>query len=203
MKNKLIIGSLLFSGVLFLGSCTDNEVSVEKIIKTNTEPQPEVNYTKVGKGLALQTKASLGKNLAMAISEKGSDGAVEFCNTKAIAITDSMSLVLDANIKRVSDQPRNSNNQANDVELAYIESWKEAKANGEEKSPLITEIDGKMVGYYPIVTNQMCIQCHGVPEKQVNTATLNKIKSLYPNDKALGYSESEIRGLFVVEMNKK
>ena len=144
----------------------------------------------------------MGKNLALALNEKGSDGAVEFCNTKAIAITDSMSLVLNANIKRVSDKPRNSNNQANDVELAYIESWKEAKTNGEEKSPLVSEIDGKMVGYYPIVTNQMCLQWHGTPEKEVNTKTLSKIKKLYPADKALGYSEEEIRGIFVVEMNK-
>jgi hypothetical protein len=203
MKKKLIIASLLFSGVLFLGSCTNKEVSEEKIVETSTQPQAVVNYIKVGKGLAMQTKANLGKNLAMAISEKGPDGAVEFCNTKAIAITDSMSIVLDANIKRVSDQPRNGNNKANDGELAYIESWKEAKANGEEKTPQITEVNGRMVGYYPIVTNQMCLQCHGTPEKEVNTKTLSTIKKLYPADKALGYSESEIRGLFVVEMDKK
>ena len=150
----------------------------------------------------MQTKASLGKNLVMALNEKGSDGAVEFCNIRAIPIIDSISLELDAKVKRVSDKPRNSDSQANEAELAYINNWKVAKENGEKYPPLLTEIGEKMVGYYPIVTNQMCLQCHGTPEKEVNTKTLNTIKKIYPADKALGYSEEEIRGIFVVEMNK-
>lgn len=206
MKNTLIIGTLLFSGIAFLGSCTNNEDSTqvveEKAAVENMEPQPEVNYLETGKGLAMQTKANLGKNLALAINERGSDGAVEFCNTKAIAITDSMSVVLAAKIKRVSDKPRNANNQANAAELAYINNWKEAKTKGEEHPPQLSELDGKMVGYYPIVTNQMCLQCHGTPEKEVNTKTLSTIKKLYPTDKATGYAEGEIRGIFVVEMKK-
>ena len=206
MKNTLIIGTLLFSGIAFLGSCTNNEESTqiteEKVIEEVIEPQPEVNYLETGKGLAMQTKASLGKNLALAINERGSDGAVEFCNIEAIPITDSMSVVLNAKIKRVSDKPRNSNNQANETELAYINNWNAAKVKGEEHPPLLTELDGKMVGYYPIVTNQMCLQCHGTPEKEINTKTLSKIKKLYPTDKATGYTEGEIRGIFVVEMDK-
>lgn len=206
MKNTLIIGTLLFSGITFLGSCSNNEDSTQAVEETVVvevvEPQSEVNYLETGKGLAMQTKASLGKNLALAINERGSDGAVEFCNIEAIPITDSMSVVLGAKIKRVSDKPRNANNQANEAELAYINNWNAAKANGEEHPPLLTEINGKMVGYYPIVTNQMCIQCHGTPEKQINTKTLSKIKKLYPTDKATGYAEGDIRGIFVVEMNK-
>lgn len=206
MRNTLIVGILLFSGITFLGSCSNNENSPQVTEKTTVvevvEPQPEVNYLENGKSLAMQTKASLGKNLALAINERDSDGAVEFCNTQAIPITDSMSVVLGAKIKRVSDKPRNSNNQANEAELAYINNWNAAKAKGEEHFPLLTELDGKMVGYYPIVTNQMCLQCHGTPEKEVNAKTLSKIKKLYPADKALGYSEEEIRGIFVVEMNK-
>jgi hypothetical protein len=206
MKNKLIAGALLFSGVVFLGSCTNNEVPTETVVETITEkvaePQPEINYLETGKGLAMKTKASLGQNLALAINESGSDGAVEFCNIQAIPIIDSMSVVLNAKIKRVSDKPRNSNSQASEVELAYINSWKVAKANGEKHPPLLSELDGKMVGYYPIVTNQMCLQCHGAPEKEINTKTLSKIKKLYPTDKATGYTEGEIRGIFVVEMNK-
>ncbi|MBL0308568.1 MAG: DUF3365 domain-containing protein [Bacteroidetes bacterium] len=114
-----------------------------------------------------------------------------------------MSLVLEAKIKRVSDQPRNTANAANEAELSYIKKWKEAKMIGEEQPPTVTEIDGKMVGYYPIITNQMCLQCHGKPNVEINTATLRRIKQLYPTDQAIGYAENEIRGIFVVEMNKK
>lgn len=192
--------------MLVFNGCTGNQVSnksnsdTEKLI--DTIAQPEINYLETGKQLAIQTKSSLANYLITAISEKGSEGAVEFCNTKAIPITDSMSLVLDAKIKRVSDKPRNPANAADENELAYINKWKAAKANGEEQPPIVTEMNGKMVGYYPIITNQMCMQCHGQPKEEINITTLNKIKKLYPNDQAVGYAENDIRGIFVVEMNK-
>ena len=206
MKKLLAIATIIFAGTLVIYSCSSNQVADQA--KTETEktkeivPKPEINYLQIGKEMALQTKSSLAKYLVTAIGEKGSEGAVEFCNIKAISITDSMSLVLDAKIKRVSDKPRNPENQANEAELAYIKKWKEAKENGQEQAPMITEVDKKMIGYYPIVTNQMCMQCHGKPKENINITTLTKIKKLYPNDKAIGYAENEIRGIFVVEMNK-
>jgi hypothetical protein len=200
LRYTLAIG-VIFASFLFV-SCNRNEGSTNTAEEKNVVEMNEINYLETGKELAMQTKASLGKNLISAINEKGSDGAVEFCSAKAIPITDSMSIALGAKIKRVSDKPRNSNNQANEAELAYINSWKEAKAHGEEHRPLLTELDGKMVGYYPIVTNQMCSQCHGTPKKQIDVSTLSKIRRLYPADSAIGYADGELRGVFVVEMNK-
>lgn len=46
----------------------------------------------------------------------------------------------------------------------------------------------------------MCLQCHG-SEKDIKPETLAKIKSLYPNDKAIGYQENEMRGLMVIKPN--
>ncbi len=202
----------LFAISLLIFSCNNisSENSKETVESTSIKtdhpqdhPMNEMDYLKTGKELALQTKASLAKYLVSALGENGSAGAVEFCNTKAIAITDSMSLALGAHIKRVSDQPRNPVNTANEAELAYIKKWKEAKVNGKDKAPIVTEIAGKMVGYYPIITNQMCMQCHGKPGIDINAATLKKIKQLYPADQAIGYAENEIRGIFVVDMNKQ
>ena len=207
MNKILLIAILLIGGIIALVSCTDNKVSksstnTEAENTKVTEPLTDINYKDAGKQLAIQTKSSLAYYLISSISEKGSEGAVEFCNIKAIPITDSMSVLLGAKIKRVSDLPRNPANKANESELAYIKKWKESKGNGEQKQPIVSEINGKMVGYYPIVTNQMCLQCHGQANKDINDATLNKINKLYPNDQATGYLENELRGIFVVEMNK-
>lgn len=200
---KFTLGTLILAtSILILSSCENQQDASKTDTETTVEVKEEVNYLEAGKELALETKSNLGKNLATAITEKGSEGAVEFCNIQAIPITDSMSLVLGAQIKRVSDQPRNPDNQANEAELAYINKWKEAHANGTNLPPLLTEVDQKMIGYYPITTNQMCLQCHGTPEKEINKATLAKIAKLYPADKATGYKIDELRGLFVVEMNK-
>ncbi len=207
MKFLLVIVAVIISGIMVLYSCTENQVNNQKNNDTekraNTLPSTETNYLETGKELSMRTKSSLAKYLVTAISERGAEGAVEFCNTKAIPVTDSMSLELDAKIKRVSDQPRNPANLANEAEFSYIKKWKNAHASGEEQPPFVTESNGKMVGYYPIITNQMCMQCHGKPDKEINMATLKKIKKLYPTDKAVGYAENEIRGIFVIEMNKQ
>ena len=201
---KFTLRSLLMTAVvMILSSCNSQQEEAKNEIITDSSVENEINYLEVGKELALETKSNLGKNLARAITEKGSEGAVEFCNIQAIPITDSMSLLLGAEIKRVSDQPRNPDNQANEVELAYITKWKEAHANGTDLPPMITEVDQKMIGYYPITTNQMCLQCHGAAGKDINTATLAKIKKLYPNDLAIGYNINELRGVFVIKMDKK
>lgn len=167
--------------------------------KTDEE---KLSFEDMGLKYAMGTKAILGKNLMNAIQTKGAEHAVDFCNIKAIPLTDSMSVEFGAKIKRVSDKPRNANNQANAEELSFIEELKVKIAKGEKLVPKVVEHDDKMVGYYAIETNKMCLQCHGVANADVHASTLAKIKTKYPNDKALGYKENEIRGIWVVEMTK-
>jgi hypothetical protein len=198
--NQPIISITLIVGLL-MTAC--NNQSTPTPTENTNEIQTEIDYLKIGKEIAIKTKSNLSKNLIAAIEAGGSEGAVEFCNIKAMPIMDSMSLALDAKIKRVSDQPRNPKNKANEAELDFIQKWKKANSTGKLHPPVVNEIDGKMVAFYPIVTNQMCLQCHGNIDNDINTATLAKIKKLYPADQATGYADNEIRGLFVVEMNKK
>jgi len=202
MKNSTTSTALALLASMLIAGCNNESASIQNVTAA-TETKSTIDYLKTGKELAIQTKSALSKNLIAAIGEGGSEGAVEFCNIHAIPIMDSMSLALGAKIKRVSDQARNPNNHANQREFNYIQNWKKAKANGKEHPPVINEIDEKMVAFYPIVTNQMCLQCHGNIDKDINAATLNKIKKLYPADQATGYADNEIRGVFVVEMDKK
>lgn len=160
-----------------------------------------LSYIEKGKKLALSTKAILGKNLKGALKQKGTNAAISFCNTRAITLTDSMSIHLNAKIKRVSDQPRNPNNLANDIELKYILAKKEAIENNQPISPQLQKINNKMIGYYPITTNKMCLQCHGTPSKNIQPDVLNKLAQLYPGDLAVNYGENELRGIWVVEMD--
>ncbi|MCB0381474.1 MAG: DUF3365 domain-containing protein [Flavobacteriales bacterium] len=171
----------------------------------NKQPKTDeekLSFEDMGLKYAMGTKAILGKNLMNAIQTKGAEHAVDFCNIKAIPLTDSMSVEFGAKIKRVSDKPRNANNQANAEELSFIEELKVKIAKGEKLVPKVVEHDDKMVGYYAIETNKMCLQCHGVANADVHASTLAKIKTKYPDDKALGYKENEIRGIWVVEMTK-
>ena len=160
------------------------------------------SYIEKGREYAMATKSVLGKNLMGRIKSKGTDDALSFCNSNAVPLVDSMSTLQNVHIKRVSDKNRNENNAANEMELAYIQKAKENLLNGGKIKPQVQEVNGRMIGYYPILTNNMCMQCHGDPQKQIQTSTLELIQEFYPNDKAFGYGEGELRGIWVVDMEK-
>lgn len=155
-----------------------------------------------GLAYALSTKKELGKNLMGTIQKKGTKEAVTFCNKKAYPITDSMAVAQNATIKRVSDKPRNPNNQANAKELNIIEQFKKAVANNESYEPVHEVINGTNHVYYPITTNSMCLQCHGSIEKDIDPLVLNTISKLYPQDKAIGYDVNEVRGIWSISFEK-
>lgn len=174
-----------------------------KATKAGTTGQTPASYEDIGRNAVNQTKSVLGKNLLAAIQEKGAAHALQFCNTRAIPLTDSMSLALNVKIRRVSDKPRNPQNRANAEETNFINELKLARSAGKALQPRVAEKNGKMIGYYAIETNAMCLQCHGTPGKNILPETMEAIRKNYPRDLATGYAENEIRGIFVVEMNKK
>jgi len=151
-----------------------------------------------GQALAKATGAILLGNLTTALAELGPEGAIGFCNIRAHPLTDSMAQVLKADIRRVSDKPRNPANKANASELTYIRQLKEGLAEGESPAGLIVDMEGKQTGYYPIMTNALCLVCHGHPGRDIAQPTLNKLHTLYPDDQATGYAADEVRGLWVV-----
>ena len=164
--------------------------------------QKRLTYDERGLKYALATKAELGKNLIGIIRKNGTLEALEFCNEKAYPLTDSMSLVYNATIKRVSDRPRNINNKASIDELKYIKNYKTILANKEEPQPIMVETKNLVNFYYPITTNTLCLQCHGQPQQDIQPNTMESIKTLYPNDKAVGYGIDEVRGIWSITLNK-
>lgn len=209
---KLIWNSLFIISLILLGCNNSSEGDKTKDspkktdqgeLKDDSDNKNAFKSLEEGLSFAMQTQKVLAGNLMNEIKTKGTVGAVTFCSAKAYPLTDSMALALNAQIKRVSDQPRNPNNKANQQEAAYIAKSKEFLKKGEIAEPIMTEINGKMVGYYPIITNQACLQCHGGQGTEVLSETLLQIEDLYPNDKAIDYKINELRGIWVVEMNKK
>lgn len=187
-----------FSLLMVLGACHDS--SVEKV---SSEPVPEataaLDYLELGKAAVAQAQGVLASNLMTAIKAKGTVHAIQFCNIKALALTDSVANAVHTQLRRVSDRPRNASNQANEDELAYM-----ALMQAEGKyAPKVSEINGSMVGYYPILTNAMCMQCHGKKDTDIAPITAQALAKLYPMDKATGYAPDELRGLWVAIMNKK
>lgn len=194
MKNYKVL--LYLSIFLVIFSC--KEKSEKQTLKEESKEsevflETRANASKIGKEYALETQKLLGKNLVGAIQKKGVLGALEFCNVQAIPLTDSIAKKHGAIIKRVSDRPRNNNNKANSVELAQIEHFKKLLEQEKEVEPVVISEGNKNKFYYPIITNAMCLQCHGTPNEEIAPETLNKLAGLYPNDMAIGYGPNEVR----------
>ena len=136
-----------------------------------------------------------------AIQKEGVLHALSFCNVQAMPLTDSMATKHNAIIKRVSDKNRNPKNKANSEELEYLSVYKEVLSNGEEPESIVVERGEKVNFYYPIVTNNMCLKCHGTPGQDIQPKTLERIQKLYPNDKAIGYDVNEVRGMWSITFN--
>ncbi|MCK5776111.1 MAG: DUF3365 domain-containing protein [Bacteroidales bacterium] len=210
---KKVIWNSLFIGLFLFLSCNNSSESDktkdsrvktdQEDVKDHTDNKKDLTPLEQGLNFAMQTQKVLAQNLMNEIKTQGTVSALTFCSAKAITLTDSMALALNVHIKRVSDKPRNPNNKANKQELAYITKSKELLAKGEEIKPEMTEVHGKMLGYYPIVINKVCMQCHGNQGAEVLPETLLQINKLYPNDKGIDYKINELRGIWVVEMNKK
>lgn len=171
--------------------------------KNQTAQESKNDLEEIGLGYALATKAALGKNLMKAINEKGTVAAIEFCNIEAIKLTDSMSVMKNAIIERVSDKPRNPKNKANQDELDYIHYFKKVIESGDEIQPIIIKENGEVDFYYPITTNTMCLQCHGKPNEQIKSETLTTLKNLYPMDKAVGYDVNKVRGIWAINFDEE
>ncbi|QAA81116.1 DUF3365 domain-containing protein [Aequorivita sp. H23M31] len=155
-----------------------------------------------GMQMAQATKAELGKNLMGQIQKNGVIAALDFCNIQAMPLTDSMSVVHKAHIRRVSDKPRNPKNKADAVELQHVQTFKNQIAAGKEPTPIVTTKGEKVEFYYPITTNSMCLRCHGTPRKELEALTLTNILKHYPDDKATGYGENEVRGIWSIEFSR-
>lgn len=168
-------------------------------VKTQKTP------AEIGLEYALGTKKELGKNLMGTIKAKGTVEALAFCNEQAYPLTQSKAEEFNANIKRVSDKPRNPNNQASIEELNLISHFKNLVEIKADIEPIVISKAGEHRFFYPIVTNSMCLQCHGekTGEKpNIEANVLEKLNELYPDDKATGYQENQVRGIWSISFDE-
>lgn len=197
---SIISGALLM--IILIVACTNQSATQQKEVKAPKQRDRSVLPQVYGQQVALKTKAELSHNLLEALNSVGPAGAIDFCSKRAYPITDSMSAEMGVRIKRVSDKLRNPSNKANYDELDFMGYVRKMMAETGKPTPQMFEKNGLYYGHYPIIIETQCLQCHGVPGKDIAKETLLALKEKYPNDKATGYKIGDLRGLFVVEMDK-
>lgn len=157
-----------------------------------------------GKRLVAEASALLVKNLAEAIAKDGVPGAIGFCSEKALPLTASVGGDSGATLRRVTHKARNPKNKADAAELEILNAFRDTLKAGKAPEPqLRKQADGTETFFAPIVlSNPLCLKCHGTPGTDIDAATLAALRKLYPQDEATGFQLGELRGMWRVDWKK-
>ncbi len=143
--------------------------------------------------------ATLRTALQAAMKDGGPVNAIAVCNTEAPKIAQQMSEKYKLSIHRTSLKPRATPPTAR--EMVVLEGFAQQKAGGKPVGELVWkevgEADGQPVlrMMKAIGTDEVCLTCHG---SAISPAVAEKIQALYPDDKATGFAQGDIRGAFSV-----
>ena len=158
----------------------------------------------LGLEIVKASQSTLQTALLGAIENEGLVGAVEYCNANAYVIVKTLEDSLDVKIKRVSQKPRNPLDEPDSVEGMILEAYAYDFSPTNAVNQILEFDDKTLIFTQPIaIANGLCLNCHGTPGEQVNDEVLAVIQSKYPDDKALGYSLGELRGMWSVKIPKK
>lgn len=167
--------------------------------------QVEQLVIKTGQKIASDAQQALGGQLKKAISEKGPAYAVDFCNSAAYPILESVSTDFSVSIKRPSLRTRNPNDAPSPTEREILISYQEDIEKDRELTPVVKPLgDDQLMYAQPILINTpLCLNCHGEKGTQVAEATLAVIKKHYPTDNALNHKLGDLRGMWSITFNRK
>lgn len=153
---------------------------------------------------ARKVATTLPPKLLVALQEEirksGAEGAIPVCKDMAPKMAGEISQQTGWKIKRVSLKARNNARAIPDEwEKAALEDFDKRAAAGEAPGKL--EKGEKVGNEYRFVkalpVQGLCLSCHG-PADQLKPAVQAVLSQHYPNDKATGYSEGQIRGVISV-----
>jgi hypothetical protein len=166
-------------------------------VLTAAEPAEQAEAQAAVAAFAVALKAEL----TSAMKAGGPLNAIEVCNERAPAIAANVSLEKGMNLSRVSLRNRNPDNSPNDWQSAVLQEFETRQAAGEDTGTLswqeVAESSGQREFRFmkAIPTAPLCLGCHG---ESIAPSVADKIAELYPDDRATGFQEGDIRGAFVV-----
>lgn len=156
----------------------------------------------IAKGQEISQAAfqALSRNLQQAMKEGGVQNALEFCNVRAMPLTDSLASHYGIKLRRASHQPRNPGNRADSLEMETIKDYLQELEQGGELEP-VTYTDNNTITYHaPIrIPGQLCLNCHGKPGTDIAQSDIETIRKLYPEDEATGFEMGELRGIWSIQ----
>jgi hypothetical protein len=159
-------------------------------IVPDQSPSDEAKASMLAAKEALFTQ--LSTRLMEAISTQGPQHAIAVCQKEAPKIAESVSQEHGLRIGRTGVRLRNTKNTA--------PSWATTMIDQRVEEPTFVSLDnGGSAALLPIKLQGQCLMCHG-PEEQIAPVISQQIAKLYPDDRATGFREGDLRGWFWIEL---
>ena len=124
---------------------------------------------------------------------RGPAEAIAVCRDAAPEIAEALSQD-GVRIGRTSHRLRNPSNAGPHWVLPILENYAN---NASERLPRTVTLGDNRTGYVePIIVQVVCLTCHG---DNLAPEVAEQVNKLYPDDKAVGFSVGDLRGVFWVE----
>ena len=156
--------------------------------------------TEQAKAAVAALATALKSELSTAMAAGGPPQAIDVCHSRAPAIAAEISQQQGVEVSRVSLRNRNPDNAPRDWQVGVLKTFQARLEAGEDAGSLtwqeIAETDGGRVFRFmkAIPTQPLCLACHGTA---IAPAVQDKLAEWYPDDRATGFSEGDLRGAFV------
>lgn len=138
------------------------------------------------------------------IKKGGAEQAIGACRDLAPKMAAAASEETGWAIRRVSMKNRNPKAVPDAWEKGVLAEFEQRLAAGEppiniEKGMVVAE-GGKQFYRYmkPLMTQKLCMECHG-PEEGLSPNVKARLKELYPEDMATGFTEGKMRGALTIK----
>lgn len=194
---KYIVAFWLAFSFLALTQCKSD--SSKKEVQSSDQETNNDLFIEKGKSITSSTFLALSTELQKAMKEGGPKNAIEYCNLNALSLTDSLSKLHSATIKRTSNKYRNPENKPTDQERVALDYYQRQLSLNQAMLPKVETDKNGTVFYAPIIVQDMCLKCHGDKE---NISIYDLIKEKYPEDLATGYKQGDLRGMWSVTFKK-
>ena len=148
-----------------------------------------------GDSLTHTAERELREMLTQKLAEGGVAAALPYCHPENLPATDSLAKTLQASLNRFSARPRNP------VHLARLTA---ADLNAADTTHHVARTEQNEFTYQrPLVlTDQLCLRCHGTVGTDISAADYALIQQKFPQDQATGYQLGQPMGVWRVNLKR-
>lgn len=139
------------------------------------------------------------RELDDAMTKGGAEGAMGFCHLDATFMAQRLARYEGIAAGRTSDRLRNPTNAPRPWAAALVRAHAGERARSVDG--FVVDLGDKIGLLRPISHRPSCNGCHGSAET-ISAGVKTLLADRYPVDRALGFTEGEIRGWFWVEVSK-